>query len=172
MSELDAIKLLPRAYQEEIFAQARDTNIIAALDTGSGKTLISALLIKWIAAQESTNGKKIFFLVPKVPLVEQQTEFLRKQTPLKIKGYYGAMGVDSWDLSSWQTELDDRDVLVMTGIVDVYLPPYGCHVRIKDKAQIFYDIITHAFWRIDKVTLGPHLVSSPAEWPTRSRCPS
>ncbi|TDL27660.1 P-loop containing nucleoside triphosphate hydrolase protein [Rickenella mellea] len=134
MDSPEIAKLLPRAYQEEIFTRAQETNIIAALDTGSGKTFIGALLIKSITALDTSNGKKVLFLVPKVPLVEQQTHFLAGQTPLRVKGYYGGMGVDQWDKNRWRREFQQADVLVMT-------------------AQIFYNIIAHAFWRMDKVSL-------------------
>ena len=37
---------VPRSYQMEMFRKAMDANVIAVLDTGSGKTLISCLIIK------------------------------------------------------------------------------------------------------------------------------
>lgn len=58
--------LRPRRYQEEVFAQAQKSNIIAALETGSGKTYISTLLLKWISASPRSHGKVVIFLVPKV----------------------------------------------------------------------------------------------------------
>lgn len=122
----DALRHVPRAYQEEIFAQARSANVIAALDTGTGKTLIAAMLVKWAAAQSPPPsdpidgrrqplGKKIIFLVPKVPLVDQQREFLANQTPLEVRGYAGSMGTDGWDRGRWMEEFREADVLVMTG---------------------------------------------------------
>lgn len=114
---MDSIKHVPRAYQEELFIEAQRTNVIATLDTGSGKTFIAALLIKWILSLPSSNGKKVVFLVPKVPLVDQQRDFLISQTPLEVRGYKGAMGVESWDISRWQREFAETDVLVMTGTV-------------------------------------------------------
>jgi endoribonuclease Dicer len=36
--------LLPRRYQEEIFIRAQEGNVIAALETGSGKTFIRSEL--------------------------------------------------------------------------------------------------------------------------------
>ena len=51
--------IVPRAYQEEIFERARQGNIIAAIDTGSGKTYIAVLLSRWIAAQPENYGKKV-----------------------------------------------------------------------------------------------------------------
>lgn len=110
---------ISRAYQEEIFSQACSENIIAALSTGSGKTFIAALLIKWVMAQPLSVGKKAIFLVPNVPLVDQQRDFLAMQTPMEVRGYKGAMGVDSWDKFRWEDEFRAADCLVMTGIVTV-----------------------------------------------------
>lgn len=39
---------IPRTYQMEMFHRAMEGNVIAVLDTGSGKTLISCLIIKHI----------------------------------------------------------------------------------------------------------------------------
>lgn len=51
----------PREYQTELFERAKKENTIAVLDTGSGKTLISVLLLRWIIDQElenRANGKQ------------------------------------------------------------------------------------------------------------------
>ncbi len=112
----EVAKQVPRAYQEELFTIARRQNVIAALDTGSGKTFIAAMLIKSICATPESSDKKVFFLVPKVPLVDQQRDFLEEQTPLRIRGYKGAMGVDNWDKATWHKEFASADVLVMTGM--------------------------------------------------------
>lgn len=59
----------PRDYQTELFQKARDENIIAVLDTGSGKTHIATLLLQHILDQELANRAKggvhktAFFLV-------------------------------------------------------------------------------------------------------------
>ncbi|KDQ59634.1 hypothetical protein JAAARDRAFT_77685 [Jaapia argillacea MUCL 33604] len=126
--------LLPRRYQEEIFCRAQDGNVIAALDTGSGKTFISTLLIRWISSRDFGLGKVIVFLVPKVALVEQQGDFIAKQTPLRVAKCYGAMAIDLSDRGKWRKEFEGADVLVMT-------------------AQIFLNIITHSHWSMDKVSL-------------------
>ncbi|KAM0186201.1 hypothetical protein ACHAPC_004608 [Botrytis cinerea] len=42
----------PRDYQLELFEKAKKQNIIAVLDTGSGKTFIAVLLLRWIIDQE------------------------------------------------------------------------------------------------------------------------
>lgn len=115
--------LLPRKYQEEIFTRAQERNVIAALDTGSGKTYISTLLIKWIATINAGRGKIIVFLVPKVALVEQQGDFIAKETTLRVSKCYGATAIDLADRRSWKKEIEEHDVLVMTGVCFVLV--YG-----------------------------------------------
>lgn len=126
--------ILPRRYQEEIFQRAQECNVIAALDTGSGKTFISILLIKWIVLQESARGKVIVFLVPKVALVEQQANFIAAHTPLRVKKFHGSLDLELTDRANWRTSFEKSDVVVMT-------------------AQIFLNIVTHSHWSIDKVSL-------------------
>lgn len=111
----DAKLLLPRRYQEEIFRRSQEENIIAALDTGSGKTFISSLLIKWMSLQEHAQGKAILFLVPKVALVEQQADFIATQTPLRVKKLRGSVEMDLTDRDKWRDAFSSADVLVMTG---------------------------------------------------------
>lgn len=62
--------------------------------SGSGKTYIAVLLIRWLAAQNSGTRKIHVFIVPRVPLVQQQADFIAAQVPLTVRGYYGAV-VDS-----------------------------------------------------------------------------
>lgn len=61
-----------RDYQAELFARAKAGNVIAVLDTGSGKTLIAALLLRDIVTKEMDRRasghapRSSFFLVGKV----------------------------------------------------------------------------------------------------------
>ena len=91
-------------------------NIIAAMDTGSGKTLISLLLIKWMTAQEQSRGKVVIFLVPQVALVEQQGKVLSTHTNLKVMRLHGSLDLDLSDRGGWQKRFETNDVFVMTGI--------------------------------------------------------
>jgi len=91
------------------------------------------------SSQRAHIAFQILFLVPKVPLVHQQTEVLRKHTQLRVQGYYGQMGVDAWDLDVWSNEFEKHDVLVMT-------------------AQIYYNVILHAYWSIKGVSTFLRLV--------------
>ncbi|KAI6111057.1 hypothetical protein F5141DRAFT_1112279 [Pisolithus sp. B1] len=125
---------MPRKYQEEIFIRAQSSNIIAALDTGSGKTYISVLLIKWIVLQPHTRGKVVVFLVPKVALVEQQAAFITSQTPLRVRKFHGRLDLELSDRANWKAAFEGADVVVMT-------------------AQIFLNVLTHSHWSIDRVSL-------------------
>ncbi|THV05043.1 type III restriction enzyme [Dendrothele bispora CBS 962.96] len=133
MAALDT--LVPRRYQEEIFTQAQQENVIAALGTGSGKTYISSLLIKWIATRDVSQGKVVIFLVPKVALVEQQGKFIEKTTSLRVIKLHGqSPNIDLDDRSRWSQRFQNSDVFVLT-------------------AQLFLNILTHSIWSIDKVSL-------------------
>ncbi|KAJ3843793.1 P-loop containing nucleoside triphosphate hydrolase protein [Lentinula raphanica] len=125
--------LLPRKYQEEIFTQAQQRNIIAALDTGSGKTFISTLLVKWIAAKD-LDCRKIFFFVPKVPLVEQQGNFISHHSSLRVLKLHGSSNIDVSDRSGWKQKFEQHDVFVLT-------------------AQIFLNFMTHSLLRMEEVSL-------------------
>ncbi|KAL3131573.1 Dicer-like protein 1 [Trebouxia sp. C0009 RCD-2024] len=137
----------PRQYQTELFLEARKRNVIAYLDTGktcpaldiiyrSGKTLVSVLLIKDKSGGLTENGQKriTVFLAPKVLLVQQQAEVLRKHTNLRVAHYCGDMNVDYWDRRRWAKELAEQDVWVMT-------------------PQILLNILRHGFIKITCVNL-------------------
>ena len=44
--------LVPRQYQLELFRKALKNNIIAVMDTGSGKTLVAVMLIREMIQRE------------------------------------------------------------------------------------------------------------------------
>jgi len=149
--------LIPRRYQEEIFCRAQEGNIIAALDTGSGKTYISLLLIKWIALQPSFRGKLIVFIVPKVPLVEQQGNFIAAHTSLRVKQVHGGVALTMLERDRWSQQFAKTDVLVMTGELLPATAPFSPDTqrarRRPHAAQIFLNIITHSHWSLKKVNL-------------------
>ncbi|KAF7353674.1 Dicer-like protein 1 [Mycena venus] len=125
-------EMRPRHYQEEVLELAQKSNTIAALDTGAGKTFIGLLLLKWISAVQPR--AKSIFLVPKVPLVEQQGQFIASHSALRVLRLHGALEIDLADRSGWIRKFENHDVFVMT-------------------PQIFLNLITHSLWAIDKVAL-------------------
>lgn len=40
----------------------------------------------------------------------QQAEALKRHTDLKVGVYWGSMGVDYWDASTWKQEVDKYEV--------------------------------------------------------------
>lgn len=40
----------------------------------------------------------------------QQFEVIKAQTDLKVEQYYGDKGVDEWDLTCWNREVEEHDV--------------------------------------------------------------
>ena len=76
----------------------------------------------------------IAFVVPSVPLVHQQSQYIMRETNAKVKAYSGDMkgqlaclltydgtkffsSVDLWDINRWSDELRDADVIVLTAQV-------------------------------------------------------
>ena len=143
--------LIPREYQKEIFLKAQQKNVIAVLDTGSGKTLISALLIRWIAEQEHSQKKVTVFLVPKVPLVEQQSIFIAQHTSLRVAQVHSEVSASVTDRTRWSELFSQADVLVMTG-ERVSLRPDVFSFKISiTSGQIFLNVLTHSHWSMNKV---------------------
>lgn len=91
------------------------------MNTGSGKTFISLLLIRWISALETSKDRVIIFLVPKVALVEQQGKFIAQNTPLRVIKLHGALDIDLADRAQWKKRFDNHDVFVMTGTKSLFL---------------------------------------------------
>lgn len=76
------------------------------------------------------------FLVPTVPLVYQQSEFIRKETKLAVKNFSGDMAVEFWERDQWLEALDlgVTEVIVLT-------------------PQIFYNCLSHGYLSMDDCSL-------------------
>ncbi|XP_028180116.1 endoribonuclease Dicer homolog 2-like isoform X1 [Glycine soja] len=104
-----------RSYQLEALDNAIRENTIVYLETGSGKTLIAVMLLRSYAHHLRKPSPQIaVFLVPKVVLVSQQAEAVKKHTDLKVGLYWGDMGIDFWDAATWKQEVQKYEVFVMT----------------------------------------------------------
>ena len=103
--ELELEDLKPRAYQLSLLQQAIDKNIIAFLDTGTGKTLIALMLIK------EMNGKCLF-LAPVRILVKQQS--LAASTLGISNTVIIGDSADKWEYHEWQAALSKVQSLFMT----------------------------------------------------------
>ncbi|KAL9427016.1 hypothetical protein AB3S75_033741 [Citrus x aurantiifolia] len=104
-----------RNYQLEALENALKQNTIVFLETGSGKTLIAIMLLRSYAYLLRKPSPFVSVcLVPKVVLVPQQAEAIKKHTDLKVGMYWGDMGIDYWDAATWKEEMNKHEVLVMT----------------------------------------------------------
>ncbi|EXJ75346.1 uncharacterized protein A1O5_02042 [Cladophialophora psammophila CBS 110553] len=112
-----------REYQQELFEKAKEENVIAVLDTGSGKTLIAALLIRHYLQQElidRSHGKPakiVFFLVNSVPLARQQARFLSNNLPQKVIPLFADASDDLWKKAEWDKIFAENSVIVCTAAV-------------------------------------------------------
>lgn len=105
-----------RQYQLQLLERAKAGNVIACIDTGSGKTLIAAMLLEHMHALQRAEAtqpsgeldgyvekrpKLSLFLVNLVPLVHQQASFLDANTSLKIRVLYGEVTHDTLTEAHW-----------------------------------------------------------------------
>jgi len=130
----------PRDYQTELFERAKNENIIAVLDTGSGKTLIAALLMRYVAWQEledRANGKRAkmsFFLVNSVHLVRQQQIMLANNLPEAPKALHGGGKDDLWKRVEWDKLKAQNKAIVCT-------------------AEVLNQCLMHSFVKIEEINL-------------------
>ncbi|KAK3353012.1 hypothetical protein B0T25DRAFT_199212 [Lasiosphaeria hispida] len=130
----------PRDYQLELFERAKTQNTIAVLDTGSGKTLIAALLLRWTLQNELEDRAKgapkrtAFFLVDKVALVFQQHAVLACNLDYPIEKLCGEMIDGSESKEFWAKMFDDNMVIVCT-------------------AEILNNCLSHSWIRMDQINL-------------------
>ncbi|KAK7537797.1 dicer-like protein 1 [Phyllosticta citricarpa] len=136
----------PREYQMELFERAKEDNVIAVLDTGSGKTLIAVLLLKHMLEKEVEDraaGKPpriSFFLaslpprVDSVTLVFQQFAVLETNLDYKVDRFCGAMHCELWSKQTWEKHFAENMVIVCT-------------------AAVLNQCLMHSFIKIDQINL-------------------
>jgi Fanconi anemia group M protein len=73
------IKLTPRDYQNSILEACKKESCLVILPTGTGKTLIALMLAMDIFKKNPL--KKVVFLAPTRPLIEQHIEYFTKNLP-------------------------------------------------------------------------------------------
>ncbi|VVB03773.1 unnamed protein product [Arabis nemorensis] len=149
---------LARSYQVEALEIAMKQNTIVYLETGSGKTLIAIMLLRNYADLfRKPSPCFTVFLVPRVVLVSQQAEALKMHTDLKVGMYWGAMGVDYWDSSTWKQQVDKYEVLVMTPDILLRALSHSFLTLNMIKVLIFDECHhargKHAYARIMKVSI-------------------
>jgi len=94
----------------------------AYLDTGAGKTLIAALLIRHVLEQELLRDghRRAVFLAPTVPLVLQQCDVLKNMLAFECDAFYGERGVDYWDVDEWHRQTANVKVCLAPNISGLF----------------------------------------------------
>ena len=139
----------PREYQVELFENAKEENIIAVLDTGSGKTLIAVLLLQHTINEELERrakglDKKIsFFLVDSVALVFQQAAVLRCNLNQNVAQICGEMGADRWSAEPWVEYMENNMVIVLTAEV-LYQCLHHSYIKMSQISLLIFDEAHHA----------------------------
>ncbi|KAF5005885.1 hypothetical protein FDECE_7698 [Fusarium decemcellulare] len=140
-SENRKIIATPREYQVELFERATRKNTTVVLPTGSGKTLIAALLLRHYLEQEMEDraiGKPkrvAFFLVEKVALCFQQFAVLNCNLgDHPVTKFWGNMTGMMKTKAYWDKQFSDKMVVVCT-------------------AQILLDCLNNGFITISQINL-------------------
>ncbi|KAL8695165.1 MAG: hypothetical protein Q9218_000333 [Villophora microphyllina] len=114
-SDPAAETLQPRTFQYEMLEESLRRNIIVAMDTGSGKTLIAVLRIQ-AELERSTPEKLVWFLAPNVALATQQAKVIATQIPsVQTRLLLGSDNVEHWSEQwVWDGILDNIRIVIST----------------------------------------------------------
>ena len=141
-----------RDYQRAAVAEAERRNIICALPTNSGKTVIAAALIEKMLRSENDAGglgRKMLFVVTTRELAEQQARVLLEQIPMLKTPQDGDAQCDSaWHLGMLiGSGTDESDVA--TRPRDFFTRTQVC-VVIEAKLE---EALVHGFLQMEEIAL-------------------
>ncbi|USP80964.1 hypothetical protein yc1106_08238 [Curvularia clavata] len=125
-----------RGYQAEMVEESMKANTIVVMDTGSGKTHISAIERTRAELETCEPNKIVWFLAPTVALCEQQYEVFQSNLP----GYIHLLLCGRDDVELWTTQNTWDRVLRNVRIV------LSTH-------QILLDALSHGFVRLSRLAL-------------------
>ncbi|KAH9482151.1 Dicer-like protein 2 [Psilocybe cubensis] len=132
-----------RGYQQEMLEESMRKNIIIALDTGSGKTLIAVLRLKYEIEREPV--KISWFIAPTVALCEQQKSVIQTYLPVSVGLVSGANEPDQWkDATLWERVLSTHRIMVSTPQVFLDALRHGYISLGKDISLMVFDEAHHA----------------------------
>lgn len=107
----------PRDYQLEMLEESLRQNIIVAMDTGSGKTLIASMRIQ-AELDRCPQQKLIWFCVPSVALAYQQYDSISTAVPaLESRVLSGADHCEFWSGRIWDEVLRGTRLVISTHAV-------------------------------------------------------
>ncbi|KDR84248.1 hypothetical protein GALMADRAFT_133594 [Galerina marginata CBS 339.88] len=132
-----------RGYQQEMLDECLRRNIIIALDTGSGKTLIAVLRLKHEMEREPT--KISWFMAPTVALCEQQKSVIETYLPVSVGLVSGSNEPDQWkDANLWARVLRTHRIMVSTPQVFLDALRHGYISLGEDISLLVFDEAHHA----------------------------
>jgi hypothetical protein len=79
-ARLSATALTPRQYQWQLFERAREGNVVAVLDTGAGKTLVSVLLLQHVLDEETARVESLAAVADGAPPLRRRTSVFLGQS--------------------------------------------------------------------------------------------
>ncbi|PSN68956.1 P-loop containing nucleoside triphosphate hydrolase protein [Corynespora cassiicola Philippines] len=132
-----------RSYQAEMVEESLKSNIIVAMDTGSGKTHIA--LARTSAELELCEPKKrVWFLAPTVTLCEQQFRVFKANLPgYGVQVLSGQDRVEHWsDQGTWDVILNNIRVVLSTHQVLLDALTHG-FVKMSDLSLLIFDEAHH-----------------------------
>ena len=143
--EIDSLtRQIPRDYQRELFLSAVRGNTLVYLPTGSGKTLIAAMMLSCM--KKLNPNKLMVFLVDRVPLAYQQSDYIESQVPdLRVETLVGEMEPSHQRKIHQQLANNKVDLLVLTHQIFLNFlavtenPP----VRLTDVSVLVFDEAHH-----------------------------
>ncbi|OAX41416.1 P-loop containing nucleoside triphosphate hydrolase protein [Rhizopogon vinicolor AM-OR11-026] len=132
-----------RDYQQEMLDASIKENIIIAQDTGSGKTLIAILRMRY---EIERNSQKVsWFLAPTVALCEQQHGVIKGSMQVPVGLIHGALEPKQWtDSSLWKRVLENNRVIVSTPQVLLDALSHGYVHMGQDIGLLVFDEAHHA----------------------------
>ncbi|KAG1732444.1 uncharacterized protein EDB91DRAFT_674912 [Suillus paluster] len=132
-----------RDYQQEMLSASLKENIIIAQDTGSGKTLIAILRMRYEI--ERGSQKVSWFLAPTVALCEQQHRVIKDSMQVPVGLIHGALEPKQWtDISLWKRVLENNRVIVSTPQVLLDALSHGYVHMGLDIGLLVFDEAHHA----------------------------
>ncbi|EPS68764.1 hypothetical protein M569_06005, partial [Genlisea aurea] len=90
-------------------------NTIAVTESENGKEVLALMMIREIEKwrlKDKFQGKRLIACL--APTVHLHLKEIKLYTELDVEGYYGARGVDDWNAITWEKEIEEHDVFIMT----------------------------------------------------------
>lgn len=132
-----------RDYQQEMLDASLKENIIIAQDTGSGKTLIAILRMRYEI--ERGSQKVSWFVAPTVALCNQQHSVIKDNMQVPVGLIHGALEPKQWtDIGLWKRVLENNRVVVSTPQVLLDALSHGYVHMGLDIGLLVFDEAHHA----------------------------